>query len=98
MMEVCRGLTEETVIQVSNTGHSVETIVGMIDNIQQMVRQIATAGEEQSCVAEEINRSVTSVRIIADDSALSCERTASSSTNLAELGGVFQRQVGNFKV
>ncbi|UZJ58182.1 methyl-accepting chemotaxis protein [Pseudomonas sp. KU26590] len=98
MMEVCRGLTEETVIQVSNTGHSVETIVEMIDNIQQMVRQIATAGEEQSCVAEEINRSVTSVRNIADDSALSCERTASSSTELAELGVVLQRQVGNFKV
>ncbi|RYF49955.1 MAG: methyl-accepting chemotaxis protein [Cytophagaceae bacterium] len=98
MMEVCRGLTEETVIQVSNTGHSVETIVEMIDNIQQMVRQIATAGEEQSCVAEEINRSVTSVRNIADDSALSCERTASSSNNLAELGVVLQRQVGHFKV
>jgi methyl-accepting chemotaxis protein len=98
MMEVCRGLTDETVIQVSNTGSSVETIVEMIDNIQQMVRQIATAGEEQSCVAEEINRSVTSVRNIADDSALSCERTASSSNNLAELGVVLQRQVGHFKV
>ncbi|KMT54692.1 methyl-accepting chemotaxis protein [Pseudomonas fildesensis] len=98
MMEVCRGLTDETVIQVSNTGNSVETIVEMIDNIQQMVRQIATAGEEQSCVAEEINRSVTSVRNIADDSALSCERTASSSNNLAELGTVLQRQIGNFKV
>ncbi len=98
MMEVCRGLTDETVIQVSNTGGSVETIVEMIDNIQQMVRQIATAGEEQSCVAEEINRSVTSVRNIADDSALSCERTARSSTNLAELGAVLQQQIGNFKV
>ncbi|OCR22940.1 chemotaxis protein [Pseudomonas syringae] len=98
MMEVCRGLTDETVIQVSNTGNSVETIVAMIDNIQQMVRQIATAGEEQSCVAEEINRSVTSVRNIADDSALSCERTASSSNNLAALGTVLQQQIGHFKV
>jgi methyl-accepting chemotaxis protein-1 (serine sensor receptor) len=98
MMEVCRGLTDETVIQVSNTGNSVETIVGMIDNIQQMVRQIATAGEEQSCVAEEINRSVTLVRSIADDSALSCEKTASSSNNLAALGSVLQQQIGHFKV
>jgi methyl-accepting chemotaxis protein len=98
MMEVCRGLTDETVIQVSNTGNSVDTIVEMIDNIQQMVRQIATAGEEQSCVAEEINRSVTSVRDIADDSALSCEKTAHSSSNLATLGNVLQQQIGNFKV
>lgn len=98
MMEVCRGLTDETVIQVSNTGNSVQTIVEMIDNIQQMVRQIATAGEEQSCVAEEINRSVTSVRNIADDSALSCEKTANSSNDLAALGDVLQQQVGYFKV
>lgn len=98
MMEVCRGLTDETVIQVSNTGSSVETIVHMIDNIQQMVRQIATAGEQQSCVAEEINRSVTSVRNIADDSALSCEQTASSSNKLATLGDVLKQQIGNFKV
>lgn len=98
MMEVCRGLTDETVIQVSNTGNSVETIVEMIDNIQQMVRQIATAGEEQSCVAEEINRSVSSVRNIADDSALSCEKTAHSSNNLATLGNVLQQQIGHFQV
>jgi methyl-accepting chemotaxis protein len=98
MMEVCRGLTNETVIQVSNTGNSVGTIVEMIDNIQQMVRQIATAGEEQCSVAEEINRSVTSVRNIADDSALACERTAHSSSNLATLGSVLQQQIGHFKV
>ncbi|WP_095094250.1 methyl-accepting chemotaxis protein [Pseudomonas sp. Irchel 3A5] len=98
MMEVCHGLTDETVIQVSNTGSSVETIVEMIANIQQMVRQIATAGEEQSCVAEEINRSVASVRSIADSSALSCERTASSSNDLATLGDVLQQQIGHFKV
>lgn len=98
MMEVCRGLTDKTVIQVSNTGSSVETIVEMIDNIQQMVRQIATAGEEQSCVAEEINRSVTSVRSIADDSALSCEKTAQSSNDLEKLGGVLRQQIGHFKV
>lgn len=98
MMEVCRGLTDETVIQVSNTGNSVETIVEMIDNIQQMVRQIATAGEEQSAVAEEINRSITSVRNIADDSAISCDKTANSSNNLAALGNVLQQQIGHFKV
>lgn len=98
MMDVCRGLTDETVLQVSNTGNSVETIVEMIDNIQQMVRQIATAGEEQSSVAEEINRSVTSVRSIADDSALSCERTATSSNDLSTLGSTLQQQIARFKV
>jgi methyl-accepting chemotaxis protein-1 (serine sensor receptor) len=98
MMEVCRGLTDETVVQVSNTGHAVETIAQMIGNIQQMVRQIATAGEEQTAVAEEINRSVTSVRNIADSSALSSEQAAASSNSLANLGSTLQQQIGQFQV
>jgi methyl-accepting chemotaxis protein len=98
IMDVCRGLTNETVIQVSNTGNAVTAIAEMIANIQQMVRQIATAGEEQSAVAEEISRSVTSVRDIADQSAVASEQTAASSTGLANLGSALQQQIGHFKV
>lgn len=98
IMDVCRGLTDETVIQVSNTGNAVSAIAEMIANIQQMVRQIATAGEEQSAVAEEISRSVTSVRDIADQSAVASEQTAASSTGLANLGSALQQQIGHFKV
>ena len=98
MMDVCRGLTDETVIQVSNTGNAVAAIAEMIANIQQMVRQIATAGEEQSAVAEEISRSVTSVRDIADQSAIASEQTAASSTGLANLGSALQHQIGRFQV
>jgi len=98
MMDVCRGLTDETVIQVSNTGNAVAAIAEMIANIQQMVRQIATAGEEQSAVAEEISRSVTSVRDIADQSAIASEQTAASSTGLANLGSALQHQIGRFQI
>jgi methyl-accepting chemotaxis protein-1 (serine sensor receptor) len=98
MMDFCRGLTDETVIHVSNTGNAVTAIAEMIANIQQMVRQIATAGEEQSAVAEEISRSVTSVRDIADQSAIASEQTAASSTSLANLGSALQQQIGRFQV
>lgn len=98
MMEVCRSLTDETVTGVGNAGDAVVTITQMIANIQQMVRQIATAAEEQSAVAEEINRSVTKVRDIADQSATATGQTAASSNELARLGSTLQQQVRRFQV
>jgi len=97
-MEVCRGLTDKAVIQISDTDATVTTITTMISNIQEMVRQIATAGEEQSAVAEEISRSVTRVRDISDQSAASSEQTAASSTSLATLGGTLKKQLEKFQI
>lgn len=98
MMEGCRSLTDKAVIQVSSTGEAVGTITEMITNIQQMMHQIATAAEEQSAVAEEINRSVTRVRDIADRSAAASEQTATSSTTLARLGNTLQEQIQHFQI
>ncbi|TYP66928.1 methyl-accepting chemotaxis protein/methyl-accepting chemotaxis protein-1 (serine sensor receptor) [Stutzerimonas stutzeri] len=70
----------------------------MIAAIQQMMQQIATAAEEQSAVAEEISRSVTRVRDIADESATSTEQTAASSVELARLGSTLSQQVRRFEV
>lgn len=97
-MEACRGLTDKAVIQISDTDATVTVITTMISNIQEMVRQIATAGEEQSAVAEEISRSVTRVRDISDQSAASSEQTAASSTNLAKLGGTLRQQLERFQI
>ena len=97
-MEVCRGLTDKAVLQISDTDVSVTAITTMISNIQEMVRQIATAGEEQSAVAEEISRSVTRVRDISDQSAASSEQTAASSISLAKLGGTLKEQLQRFQI
>lgn len=97
-MDVCRGLTDKAVLQISDTDVSVTAITTMISNIQEMVRQIATAGEEQSAVAEEISRSVTRVRDISDQSAASSEQTAASSISLAKLGGTLKEQLERFQI
>lgn len=97
-MQGCSALTERTVAGVNNTGAAVLDITRMIASIQQMVQQIATAAEEQSAVAEEISRSVTRVRDIADESATSTEQTAASSVQLARLGGTLSQQVQRFEV
>ena len=65
---------------------------------QEMNQQIAAAAEQQTAVAEEINRSVTSIRDIADQSATAMEETAASSIQLAELGRDLQGMAGHFRL
>ncbi len=60
--------------------------------------QIATAAEEQSAVAEEINASVVNVNNIADQSAAAVEETSASSAELARLGQSLQSLVARFKI
>ncbi len=66
--------------------------------IQQMNQQIVAASEQQSAVAEEINRSVTAIREVADQSAQAMQSTASSSEQLAELGRELQGMVRHFRL
>ena len=63
-----------------------------------MNHQIAAAAEQQSVVAEEINRSVLKVRDISEQTAPASEETASSSIELARLGVHLQGLVSRFKV
>jgi methyl-accepting chemotaxis protein len=60
--------------------------------------QIATAAEQQSSVAEEINRSVLNVRDVADQSAEAARETAVSTAELARLGNELQLLISRFKV
>ncbi len=79
-------------------GAALDSITRTVSDIQNMNLQIATAAEQQSTVAEEINRSVLSVRDVAEQSAAASEQTAASSGELARLGTQLQAQVGRFRL
>jgi methyl-accepting chemotaxis protein len=68
------------------------------DVIKSVAQQIATASEQQSVVAEEINRSVLNVRDVSEQTATASEETAASSVKLARLGADLQVLVGKFKL
>ncbi len=91
-------LVEMTVQDANHTELALSGIAEAVSVIHQMNQQIAAAAEQQSAVAEEINRSVTSIRDIADQSALAMEETASSSTQLASLGRDLQAMAGHFRL
>ncbi|MFK5736883.1 methyl-accepting chemotaxis protein [Pseudomonas urmiensis] len=98
VMDASRGLTDSSVELTRRAGGSLETITRTVSSIQAMNQQIATAAEQQSAVAEEINRSVMNVRDISDQTSAASEETASSSVELARLGTHLQGLVGKFRL
>ncbi|BBL69538.1 methyl-accepting chemotaxis protein [Methylogaea oryzae] len=89
---------KDSVQQATHAGKSLETINHMIDSIKDMNTQIATAAEEQSITADEINRSVVSISEISHDTAQAASQTASSSEQLAELATHLRGQVTRFRI
>jgi methyl-accepting chemotaxis protein len=98
MMEGSRRMASEAVGLARNAGGELNAITGTVSKIQAMNQQIATAAEEQSAVAEEINRSVLNVRDVAEQSAAASEETAASSVELARLGAQLQTLLGRFRL
>ena len=91
-------LVKLAVSDALETESALGSIAVAVSLIQQMNQQIAAAAEEQSSVAEEINRSVTSIRASADQSALSMQGNAASSIQLAQLGAELKGMVGHFRL
>jgi len=97
-MQRSHALVEMTVGDAVQTEVALGTIASAVAVIHQMNQQIAAASEQQSAVAEEISRSVSSIRGIADESAQAMESTASSSVELAQLSRELQGLVGQFRL
>ena len=98
IMDNSRGLTDNSVELTRRAGSALGNITRTVSTIQAMNSQIATAAEQQSAVAEEINRSVLNVRDISEQTAAASEETAASSTELARLGTHLQALVSRFRV
>lgn len=112
LVSALRAAAQSSVQQIQNSGDLVKlavsdalqtesalgSIAAAVSLIQQMNQQIAAAAEEQSSVAEEINRSVTSIRASADQSALAMRGNAASSIELAQLGVELKGMVGHFRL
>ena len=97
-MDNSRALTDSSVELTRRAGGSLDNITRTVSAIQAMNQQIAAAAEQQSAVAEEINRSVLNVRDVSEQTAAASEETASSSVELARLGTHLQMLVGKFRV
>jgi methyl-accepting chemotaxis protein len=97
-LDASRSLSDSSVELSRRAGTALEHITRTVSTIQNMNQQIATAGEEQTVVADQINRSVINVRDVSEQTAAASEETAASSVELARLGAQLQAMVGKFRV
>lgn len=79
--------SEEGVTQVTEAGATLQLITQAVEAIRDMNRQIATAAEEQTSVAEDISRNLTEITAIATANQENVQRTESAGQNLHELSG-----------
>jgi methyl-accepting chemotaxis protein len=77
--------SEESVEQVSNASATLNRITTAVEAIRDMNRQIATAAEEQTSVAEDISRNLTEITAIASTNQDNVKRTQAASNDLREL-------------
>jgi methyl-accepting chemotaxis protein len=79
--------SDESVEQVTQAGAMLERITHAVEAIRDMNRQIATAAEEQTSVAEDISRNLTEITSNASTNLDNVQRTESASQNLHGLSG-----------
>ncbi len=97
-MDGGRGRAETCVEQAARAGEALEAITKEIASIADMNAQIASAAEEQTAVAEEINRNVVNIGHVTEQSAQGAKQTAEAGESLSGLAAQLQGMVGRFKL
>lgn len=87
----------ESVTQAESAGNSLTVISERVMTIRDMNTHIASAAEEQSAVAEDINRNINEIAGIAEENASSTSQTTDTSQSLARLANELQTLVNQFK-
>ena len=90
-------ITAETVDQTTQARDALQAIVSAVATIRDMNAQIATAAEEQTVAAHEIDKSVTDISQLSEQSAQNSEHTLAASRELAELSERMRDVVNQFK-
>ena len=91
-----QGKADECREAVESGQSSLEKIEISVQSICDMSIQIAAALEEQSAVANDINRNVTSISDISTSSANAAKKVSQSSTHLSQLASKMNDQVSRF--
>ena len=88
----------ESVKHADSVGHSLDTIAKAIATINDMNTQIATAAEEQTAVAEKINRNINAISQVASETTDAAKQTTSTSGSLAVLAADLHKMISSFKL
>jgi len=100
-VEVMTKGKEQAAISVGHAqkaGESLNGITQAVSSISDMNTQIATAAEEQTAVAEEINQNIVNISQLGEQAVSGAQQTSDASEELARLSNELQMMVGQFRV
>ena len=97
-MDASRQSSSTTLTQIEAAQHALGEIVGAVQTIRGMTNQIATAAEEQSQVAEDMNQSLTRIAQVAGQAASATHDTAASGNTIMQSMNGLKALTGRFRL
>ncbi|AFJ03493.1 Methyl-accepting chemotaxis protein [Methylophaga frappieri] len=98
VMNDSREKARNSVDMAESAGAALDTITAMISTMDEMSAQISSAANEQSAVAENINRGIVEISQIADHTADGAREASAAVDTLNSLSGQLQEASGKFKI
>ncbi|PTU74655.1 methyl-accepting chemotaxis protein [Pseudomonas mangrovi] len=98
VMEQSQARTDSSVRQAAAAAEALEAITQAVSVINDMNTQIASAAEEQSAVAEDINRNISNIGQVANEVAQGADQASQASAELTKLAEQQRRLINQFKV
>ncbi|WP_213609246.1 methyl-accepting chemotaxis protein [Pseudoalteromonas sp.] len=98
IMHQCRTQGGESATQATKAGELLGSITIDVQTIMEMSTHIATAIDEQSQVASEVNKNVVRIRDIAEGAAAHSQTNAQTSEEVSEQARVLHQAISKYKV
>lgn len=93
-----RAQTDRSVEKAAHAGERLDGINRAVATISELNAQIASAAEQQSSVAEEINRGIQSISQVAEDTVEGVQKTSGASEELISMADELNKQTAQFKI
>ncbi len=97
-MERSQQEADASVALTRESGSALLRIVSSAETINQMTAQIATAAEEQTCVTTDMDRSISEIELIAEESTRAASETVSAAREIRQSMLRLKQLVGQFRV
>jgi len=98
VMDAGHKQAQDSVEQANSASNSLAAITEAVAAIKNMNAQIATASEEQSSVAEEMNRSVVNISDEAEGTLQNTRETGAAATQVGNLAANLEEMISRFRV
>ncbi|GAB4288013.1 MAG: hypothetical protein Kow0083_00420 [Methylophaga sp.] len=98
VMNESRERARDSVEKASSAGAALDTITAMISTMDEMSAQISSAANEQSAVAEDINRGIVNISQVAEHTAEGARESSVAVETLSSLSAQLQEASAKFKV